>query len=87
MAEFNKTEITVRSDKATGVASKANGSNIDALAFNITLLAEKNPAKAAQILKEYDELKNVTSDTPAMPGEDSALANEQVQKILNDLDS
>ena len=86
MTDYKKTEISIRSDRATGIASRAHGANIDALGFNITLLAQKDPVRAARLLKEYQELQGITSETPAKPDEDFDLAIEQVKKTLENLD-
>lgn len=84
--DTKKTDVSIRSDKATGIASTAHGANIDALGFNITLIAEKEPTRAAHLIKEYNELKDITPDTPAKPDEDFGLAQEQVKEIMEGLD-
>ena len=87
MNDPKKTDVRVRSDKATGIASRVHGSNIDAVAFNVDLIAVKKPAKAVEILDSYNEVKDITSDTPAQPDEDFGLAAEKISKTLEDLDS
>lgn len=87
MNDPKKTDVSVRSDKATGVASRVYGSNIDAVAFNIDLIAAKKPAKAVEILDLYNEVKDITSGTPVQPDEDFGLAVEKISKTLEDLDN
>lgn len=86
MIDHKKTDISIYSDKATGISSRAHGANIDAIVFNIDLVAEKKPTKAAEILGLYKELKDVTPETPAQPDEDFGLASEQINKTMEDLD-
>lgn len=87
MNDSKKTDVGVRADKATGVASRVHGANIDAVAFNVDLIAAKKPTKAIEVLNLYRELKDITPDTPAQPGEDFGLAADQINKTLEDLDS
>ncbi len=87
MDNVKKTEISIRSDKATGIASRVHGSNIDAIGFNIDLIAEKKPTKAVQILDLYKEVKDITLDTPAQPDEDFRLAADQINKTMEDPDN
>lgn len=85
MTDRKKTGISIHSDEATGISSRAHGANIDAIAFNIDLIAEKKPTKAAEILGLYKELKDVTPETPAQPDEDFGLASEQISKTMEDI--
>ena len=87
MTDSKKTDVGVRSDKATGIASRVHGANIDAVAFNIDLIAAKKPTKAIEVLNLYKELKDITPDTLAQPDEDFGLAADQISKTLEDIDS
>lgn len=87
MNDTKKTEVNVRDDKATGIASRVHGANIDAVAFNIDLIAAKRPTKAVEVLDLYNELKNITPDTPVVPDEDFGLAADKISKTLKDLDN
>lgn len=87
MTNIKKTDISIRADKAVGISSRVHGANIDAIAFNIDLIVEKKPTKAAEILDLYKEVKDITPDTPAQPDEDFGLAADQINKTLGDLDS
>lgn len=86
MRDIKKTDINIRSDKATGISSRIHGANIDAVAFNIDLIAKKKPTKAAAILDLYKEVKDITQDTPAQPDEDFGLASDLIGKTMRDLD-
>lgn len=85
MTDSKKTEIGIREDKATGVASRVHGANIDAVAFNLDLIAAKRPTKAVEVLDLYNELKDITPDTPAQPDEDFGLAADKISKTLEDI--
>ena len=87
MTDVKKTEISIRSDKAAGIASRVHGSNVDAIGFNIDLIAKKKPAKAVEILDLYKEVKDITPETPAQPDEDFGLAADRLNKTMEDLDS
>jgi len=75
------TKITLHEDKATGVASIVYGSNVEAIAFNIGLIASKMPQSAIQIMKLYDEVSSIQTDDPNAPDEDQELALEELRKF------
>jgi hypothetical protein len=87
MTDSKKTNITIHSDKAVGLSSRMHGANVDAVAFNVDLIAQKNPTKAVEILDLYKEVKHITPETPAQPDEDFGLAADQINKTIKDLDS
>lgn len=87
MTDSKKTNITIHSDKAVGLSSRIHGANVDAVAFNVDLIAQKNPTKAVEILDLYKEVKDITPETPAQPDEDFGLAADQINKTIQDLDS
>lgn len=87
MDDIKKTDISIRSDKAAGISSQAHGANIDGVAFNINLIAEKKPAKAVEILDLYKEVKDITPATPPQPDEDFGLAADKINKTIEDLDN
>lgn len=86
MTDFKKTDVSIRSDKAIGISSRAHGANIDAVAFNIDLIAAKQPTKAVEILNLYKEVKDITPETSPQPDEDFGLASDQINKTVEDLD-
>ena len=87
MTDSKKTDIGVRSNEATGIASRVHGANIDAVAFNLDLIAAKRPTKAVDILDLYKEVHTITPDTPAQPDEDFGLAADQISKTIENLDN
>ena len=87
MTDSKKTDITIQSDKAVGISSRMHGANIDAVAFNVDLIAQKSPAKAVEVLNLYKEVKDITPETPAQPDEDFGLAADQIDQTIKDLDS
>ena len=78
MDETKSTRIKIDVDTPTGISSRAHGSNINAVAFNIDLISAKNPALAANLLKEYDEAHKILPDDPPDPGEDFSLALDKL---------
>jgi hypothetical protein len=86
MEDFKKTDVSIRSDRAVGISSRAYGANIDAIVFNLDMVGEKMPTLAPIIQKLYTALKDVTPETPAQPEEDVRLAIDEIRKILEDLD-
>lgn len=87
MSDSQKSNLSISTDKATGISGRAYGANIDAVGFNLDLIASKRPAKAVEILDLYSELKDITPDTPAQPDEDFSLAEEKLRKALGDINS
>jgi hypothetical protein len=69
-------QIKVREDRPTGIASSAHGANVNALAFNLDLIGSKDPKLAAQVLKDYKEAHAISPNDPPHPDEDFSLALE-----------
>lgn len=87
MNDPQRTDLSISANKATGVSSRAYGANIDAVGFNLDLIASKRPTKAVEILDLYNELKSMTLDTPPQPDEDYSLAEDKLKEILEDIDN
>ena len=87
MNDSEKSSLSISADRATGISSRAYGANIDAVGFNLDLIASKRPAKAVEILDLYSELKDITPDTLAQPGEDFGLAEDKLRKTLDDINN
>lgn len=85
MSDSDKTDLRISSGKATGLSSRAYGANIDALGFNIDLIASKRPTKAVEIIDLYNEVKDITPDTPTQPDEDFGLAADKIRETLEGL--
>ena len=86
MTDVNKTSVSIREDKATGLSSRVYGANNDVVAFNVDLIASKKPAVAVRILDLYEEVKDITPDTPAQPDEDFGLAADKLRKVIDDIE-
>lgn len=66
--------ISVEQDNPTGIASRVHGANIDAVAFNITLIASKNPTLAVKLMELYQEAYTISPSDPPHPEEDFTAA-------------
>ena len=86
MTDVNKTSVSIREDKATGLSSRVHGAHNDVVAFNVDLIASKKPAVAVRILDLYEEVKDITPDTPAQPDEDFGLAAGKLRKVIDDIE-
>ena len=78
----DESRLTIKSGNPTALTSSAMGANVNALAFNIDLIARKNPNLAIEIMKLYEQAKNIHPDDPAKPEEDFALAFEQLRNLF-----
>lgn len=87
MEDFKKTDVSIRSDRAVGISSRAHGANVDAITFNLGMVGEKMPTLIPIIQKLYVTLKDVTPETHPQLAEDAELAADQIRKILEDLDN
>lgn len=83
MSDSKESQITIKSDKAAGISSRAHGANIDGVAFNLEFIASKNPVLATTIMKLYEEAAALSADDPSHPDEDYDLALENIRKSLN----
>lgn len=79
----NETRITIKSDNPIAISSSAHGANINALGFNIDLIASKNPKLAIEIMSLYDRAKEAHADNSVQSDADFRLA----LKRLSDLSS
>lgn len=79
----DETRITIKSDKPIAISSSTLGANINALGFNIDLIASKNPNLAIAIMGLYEQAKNIHSDDPVQPDEDFKLALQQLSDLFN----
>lgn len=86
MTDVNKTSVSVREDKATGSSSRVHGASNDVVAFNVDLIASKKPSVAVRILDLYEEVKDITPDTPAQPDEDFGLAADKLRKVIDNIE-
>lgn len=87
MSDSDKTSLNISSDKATGISSSVHGANVNTVGFNIDLIASKRPTKAVEIIDLYNEVKDITPDTPVQPDEDSGLAADKIRSTLEDINN
>lgn len=81
MSDKKTTRLTIHEDQATGIASSAFGSNIDAMGFNILFIASKNPKLAVEIMKLYAAAQQIKVGDPNAPDEDFALFSRELSKL------
>lgn len=84
MTEAKSTKLSIREDHPTAISSSAYGSNVDALGFNITFLAARNPKLAVELMKLYAQAQQVKEDDPIAPDEDFELFAGEVFKNMPD---
>jgi hypothetical protein len=82
MSDTKSTKLGIREDRPTALSSTAQGSNLDAIGFNIAFLAARKPKLAIEIMKLYALAHTVQENDPTAPDEDSALFADEVVKIL-----
>lgn len=68
--------------QAATITSKAYGDPDNTITFNIDLIAEKNPIRAAEILELYFELKDITQATQPQPDEQFDAAADKIRQIM-----
>lgn len=84
MSDSKSSKLNVRKDRPTAITSSAHGSNIDAVGFNITFLALRDPKLAISILKLYEDAHAVQESDPPAPDEDFTLFADALNKLLSD---
>jgi hypothetical protein len=84
MPNYKITRMQVREDRPTALASSAHGSNIDAIGFNLTFLAARNPKLATEILKIYITAHSVQGADPKAHDEDFDLFADELANLISD---
>jgi len=79
----DETRITIKPDSPIAISSSALGANINAIGFNIDLIANKNPNLAIAIMSLYEQAKNIHSDDTVQLDEDFKLALQQLSDLFN----
>lgn len=79
----DESRITIKSDNPTAITSSAMGANVNALAFNLDIIASKNPDLAIAIMELYERAKNLDSNDPTSTDEDFALALKRLSELFN----
>jgi hypothetical protein len=59
------------------------GSNVNALAFNLDLIASKNPDLAIAIMELYEQAKSIDSSDSVSTDQDFALALKRLSELFN----
>jgi hypothetical protein len=85
MSNPKSSKLNMREDRPTAIASSAHGSNVDAVGFNITFLAPRNPKLALSILELYEAAHKVKESHPIAAEEDFALFADPFNKLLSDI--
>lgn len=75
-------KLTIRSDFPTGISSSVYGANIDAVGFNIGFIAERQPQLAVDLVRLWQEARELTSDMPAAAEEDQLAAQSRLQQLF-----
>lgn len=83
MTARKSTKLTIHEDGPTGIASSVYRSNIDAMGFNIVFIAKRNPKLAIEIMKLYDEARQIREDDPMAPDEDFDLFSQTITELFN----
>jgi hypothetical protein len=82
MSDQASTKLTIREDRPTALSSVVHGSNLNAVGFNITFIALKNPKLAVDIMKLYASAHNIQENDPQAPDEDLELFMDEFMTIL-----
>lgn len=83
MPDHTSTELTIRGDRPTALSSAIYGANLNAVGFNIALIALRDPKLATAIMKLYAEAHKVQESDPQAPDEDLELFMDEFTIILS----
>ena len=64
MSDEYQTKITIKEDKATGMASSMAGANLDGVAFNLVYISNINIHLAQKIFKLYEQARRLENEAP-----------------------
>lgn len=56
---MTQTKITIKSDRATGIASVHGTANINGMAFNLDYIAEKDAHLAQKLMELYEQAREL----------------------------
>lgn len=82
MAAMKTTQLQIRDDRPTAISSAAFGANLNALGFNVDLVARKNPKLGVKLLDDYSDAHGIKESDPDAPSEDFELFNEALKKFI-----
>lgn len=82
--KYKSSKLTIVSGKSVSVSSSMYGANLDAVGFNLTLIAERRPKLAVEIMKLCREASAILPEDPQAPDEDflAAEAQRQLQQVF-----
>src|SRR3989344_712870 len=60
----NVTHLKLLQDRSTAISSSMQGSNLDAVGFNLAFIALRNPTLAIQLIKLYGQAHEVKASDP-----------------------
>jgi hypothetical protein len=61
-----KSKLTLRSDRAVGIASTRHGAALDIVGFNIVFITERSPTLAVEILRLWRQASRLKPDDPKL---------------------
>jgi hypothetical protein len=84
MRDPKSTKLNIRENRPTAISSRAGGSNLEAIGFNLNFLALRNPKLALEVLKLYSNAHDVKEDDPNAHGEDLELFTDALTKLMSE---
>jgi hypothetical protein len=66
----------------TSITSSLHGANIDAVGFNMRFILERRPKLAIEVIRLYDEARQLRPDDPMAPDEDFRSAGDEWSKFV-----
>ena len=73
-------KIKVRSDWPVGMSSTDHGANLNAVAFNLQFIMERNPQLAMEIIEQFRQARALRPDDPVI------LRQQDHQSAMADLE-
>ena len=83
MSDHKTTNLSVRGDRPTAISSSAQGANVNAIGFNLDLIAIHKPKSATELVRIYNEVHDIKVTDPKAPDEDFELFNEALKKFVD----
>lgn len=68
-------------DRPTAISSSAQGANVNALGFNLDLIAAHVPKSAAELVRIYNEVHDIMATDPKAPDEDFEFFNDALESL------
>lgn len=83
MSDSKSAKLNIREDKSTAISSSMQGSNLDAIGFNLIFLALRNPKLAVEVIELYNKAYQVKEADPKAPDEDFELFSDALATVLD----